>query len=119
MLEFCAIDSPDGILVKIFSSLSSQLQIYDLTIPTNHEPSFAALQIHVLSRTRVISVTLQKDATNPNVFVATIYLDEDLVGVPKCVLDRSEWSLTILSQNFYEYDCCGDLPASFYYRCEL
>ena len=50
--EFCVIDFPDGIFPKNLSSLSSQLQIHDLTIPENHEPSFAAQQIHVLSRTR-------------------------------------------------------------------
>ena len=80
---------------------------------------FADQQIHVLSRTRVISTTLQKDAMYSNVFVATIYFDEDLVGVPECVLDTSESSLTVLNQMFCQYDSCGDLPASFCYRCEL
>ena len=117
--EFCAIDFPDGIFPKNFSSLPSQLLIHDLTIPANHDPSFAAQQIHMLSRTRGISATLQKDSMNPNVFVATIYLDEDLVGVPQCVLDRSELYLTVLKQIFCQYHCCGDLAASFCYRCEL
>ena len=108
---FTAIDQTDGILPKNFPSLSSWLQIHDLTIPANHVPSFAAQHIHVLSRTRGISVALQRDTTNPNVFIATLYLDEDLVGVPQCVLHGSESSLTVLNHMFCQYDCCGDLPA--------
>ena len=67
----------------------------------------------MLCRTRGISATLHKDATNPNAFVATKFLGEDLVGLPKSVLYERESSMTVLNHLFSQYNCCCDLLASF------
>ncbi len=90
-------------------SLSSWLNAQGHPLPPECSPSQATVHLHTLSRTHGISVQLKPVASDSQLVIATISLEDDLKDVPKCVLEASEASLQVLSHYFRQVDCCGDV----------